>query len=141
MMMKACLNGGREFPATPADLAAEAARAVAAGAAALHVHPRAADGRESLVAADVGAAVTAIRAACPGVPVGVSTGLWMTAGDAARRSALVGEWSDLPDRPDFASVNVHEDGFADLVATPAAAGIAVEAGVWGAETAAVRVRL
>jgi uncharacterized protein (DUF849 family) len=130
MRLKACLNGGRPWPAGRADLAAAAAGAVAAGAEALHVHPRDASGRESLAAADVGAAVAAIRGACPGVPVGVSTGLWITDGDAARRAALVGAWAALAVRPDFASVNVHEDGFADLAGLLGAAGIGVEAGVW-----------
>jgi uncharacterized protein (DUF849 family) len=130
MRMKACLNGGRKFPSTAIDLAEAAAGAVAAGADALHVHPRDTAGRESLVAEDVGAAVAAIRAACPGVRVGVSTGLWMTDGDARRREALVRAWGDLAMRPDFASVNVHEHGFADLVAVLDGAGIGVEAGVW-----------
>jgi uncharacterized protein (DUF849 family) len=68
-------------PITPAELARSAAAAVAAGAEALHLHPRDADGRESLAAADVGAAVAAVRAACPGTQAGVSTGLWITGGD------------------------------------------------------------
>src|SRR5215468_7190516 len=82
--MQACLNGGRSqsdhpaVPVTPAELAAAAAEAVAAGAEELHVHPRAVDGTQSVLAADVGAAVAAVRAACPGIPVGVSTGLWIT---------------------------------------------------------------
>jgi uncharacterized protein (DUF849 family) len=131
--LKACLNGNRPFPRTPAELAAEAAAAVAAGAEAVHLHPRCADGRESLAAPDVAAAVTAVRAACPGVPVGVSTGLWMTGGDARRRSALVRQWTV---QPDFASVNVGEEGFAGLARLLDAAGVGVEAGVWRPEEAA-----
>src|SRR5215469_8892709 len=102
--MKACLNGQRRradhpaLPVTPAELAGSAAGAVLAGAEAVHLHPRGADGRESLLAADVGAAVAAIRQACPGVPVGVTTGLWVTAGDAAARSAAVAGWAALDDR-------------------------------------------
>jgi uncharacterized protein (DUF849 family) len=130
MRMKACLNGGRDFPATAIDLAEAAEGAVAAGADALHIHPRDTEGRESLVAEDIGAAIAAVRATCPGVRVGVSTGLWMTDGDARRREALVRAWNDLESRPDFASVNVHEQGFADLVAVLHGAGIGVEAGVW-----------
>ena len=63
MWIKACLNGSRPAPATPAELAAEAVGAVAAGAEAVHVHPSDATGRESLAADDIGAAVTAIRRA------------------------------------------------------------------------------
>jgi uncharacterized protein (DUF849 family) len=49
----------------------------------------------------------------------------------------VGWWADLdgPARPDFASANVAEEGFAELVATLHRAGIAVEAGVWSVDDA------
>ncbi|WP_245923246.1 3-keto-5-aminohexanoate cleavage protein [Paractinoplanes atraurantiacus] len=129
MWIKACLNGGRPSPApiTPAELAGAALEAVEAGAAAVHVHPRDAAGRESLDGDDIGAAVTAIREACPGLPVGVSTGIWMTGGDPRRRADLVAGWQV---RPDFASVNVEEPGFADLVRLLDRAGVGVEAGVW-----------
>ena len=136
--LKACLNGKRsqaEFPAvpvTPGELAHDAAAAVAAGAEAVHLHARGHDGAESVRAADVGAAVAAVRAACPGSPVGVSTGLWITRGDAAARGAAVAAWASLAAgaRPDFASVNVSEEGWAGVARSLAAAGIAVEAGVW-----------
>jgi uncharacterized protein (DUF849 family) len=136
--MKACLNGGRSrtdhpaVPVTPAELAASAAEAVAAGAEAIHMHTRSAGGRESLEAADVAAAVLAVRQACPGTPVGVSTGLWITGGDAAARYAAVASWADLSaaEQPDFASLNVSEPGAWETAAALASAGIAVEAGVW-----------
>jgi uncharacterized protein (DUF849 family) len=141
--IKACLNGGRDprehpaIPVTPAELAAAAAAAVAAGAEAVHVHPRAADGRESLLAADVGAAVAAVRTACPDTPVGVTTGLW-AAGDPQTRQQLVAEWAGLDSRarPDFASVNISEDGWPELAATLATGRIGPEAGVWSVADAA-----
>ncbi|GAA0581324.1 3-keto-5-aminohexanoate cleavage protein [Paractinoplanes ferrugineus] len=125
--IKACLNGGRPAPASPTDLAAEAAAAVAAGAEAVHVHPRDPAGRESLAAEDIGAALVAIRRAVPGLRVGVSTGLWITGGDAPRRAAHIAAWRALPD---FTSVNVGEEGFTDLVRLLTARGVGVEAGVW-----------
>ena len=136
--MKACLNGGRSradhpaVPLTPAELAASAVAAVAAGATAVHLHPRRADGDESLLPADVAAAVTAVRQACPATPVGVSTGLWITGGDPAARRSAVAAWAGLPAdaRPDFASVNLSEPGWADLCGLLALAGIAAEAGIW-----------
>ncbi|MBB2942730.1 uncharacterized protein (DUF849 family) [Actinoplanes lutulentus] len=137
--IKACLNGGRSrdehpaVPVTPGELAADAAAAVAAGAEALHVHPREpGGGAQSLDPGDVAAAVTAVRRACPTVPVGVTTGLWISDGDIGRRLATVARWAGLPPaaRPDFASVNVSEPGFADLAEALQRAGIAVEAGVW-----------
>jgi uncharacterized protein (DUF849 family) len=135
--IKACLNGRRDIsehpavPVTPAQLGDAASTAVAAGAEALHLHPRDAGGRESPRAADVGAAVGAVRAACEGVPVGVTTGLW-AADDARSRHELVAAWAglDLSQRPDFASVNVGEDGWQQLAETLAATGISPEAGVW-----------
>lgn len=142
--VKACLNGGRrpdEHPAVPvtaAELAASAVTAVAAGADALHLHPRDPHGAESLHARDVGAAVGAVRAACPGVPVGVTSGLWISDGDVGRRSDAVAGWAALPTeaRPDFASVNVAEAGFVDLADALGRAGIGVEAGVWSPGDAA-----
>jgi uncharacterized protein (DUF849 family) len=136
--IKVCLNGRRSrgehpaVPLTPAELAAAAGPAVAAGAEAVHLHPRDPGGAESLLAADVGAAVAAVRRECPNATVGVSTGLWISGGDVAARLAMARDWAALPAaaRPDFASVNVAEPGFADLAALLRSAGVGVEAGVW-----------
>jgi uncharacterized protein (DUF849 family) len=141
--MKACLNGARRrdehpaVPITPEEVAAEAVAAVAAGAEMLHLHPRDRDGAQSLHAPDVAAAVAAVRRACPGVPVGVTTGLWISNGDVGQRLTAVAGWEALPSaaRPDFASVNVGEPGFADLAEVLRRAGIGVEAGVWSAADA------
>ncbi len=136
--IKVCANGGRSrddhpgVPVTPAELAESAAGAVADGAEAIHIHPRGADGRESLRAAVIGAAVAAVRQRCPGIAVGVSTGLWITGGDPEARQAAVAGWGDLPasTRPDFASVNLGEPGPGPLAAMLQEAGIGVVAGVW-----------
>jgi uncharacterized protein (DUF849 family) len=131
-VLKACLNGGvtrsehAAVPISAAELAADAVKVRAAGATAVHIHPRGEDGRESLDAAAVGEAVTAIRSACPGLPVGVSTGAWIEP-DPARRVDAIGAWRVLPD---FASVNVHEDGAARVARALSARGIGVEAGIW-----------
>jgi uncharacterized protein (DUF849 family) len=124
-------------PVTAADLAVAAAAAAAAGAEAVHVHPRDGSGAQSLAAADVGAAIAAIRKACPGVPVGVTTGIWVSGGDPAARQRAVGAWAGLNQaaRPDFASVNVAEPGGAELAETLCRAGISIEAGVWTVEDA------
>ena len=132
MLIKACLNGSRApgehpaLPLTPEQLADAARLAVDAGAGALHVHPRRADGTQSLEAADVAAALVAIRAACPGIPVGISTGIWIEP-DGERRRLLVATWKELPD---FAGVNFSEPGALDLCAALLARGIGVEAGLW-----------
>jgi len=75
-MLQAALNGDRAHPAaprTPDELAAEARAAVDAGADTLHLHPYDDDGRETLDAAPCAAALLAVRAACPGVPISLST--------------------------------------------------------------------
>jgi uncharacterized protein (DUF849 family) len=132
-MLQACLNGQRprdDHPAVPLtadELAADARRAVAAGAAELHVHPRAPGGRDTVDPDAAGATVRAIRGACPGVPVGLTTGLWTTDGDFERRHAHVEAWEELPD---YVSVNLAEPGSAELCALLERRGVGVEAGVW-----------
>jgi uncharacterized protein (DUF849 family) len=131
-MLQACLNGGRTreehpaVPVTPAELAADARRAVEAGADELHVHPRAADGRETLEPEAVAAVVVAIRESCPGVPLGLTTGLWTAGDDAERRLRLVASWEELPD---YVSANVDEPGLAELCELVARRGLGIEAGV------------
>ncbi len=91
MLLKVCLNGDRSadehpaLPQTPAELAEAARAAVAAGARAIHMHPRDPSGAQALDADTIGAALEAVRAACPGVPVGVST-LFTILPDPARRA-------------------------------------------------------
>ena len=131
-MLQACLNGARtraEFaalPVSPNDLATAAAGAVAAGAVDVHLHPKTPDGADSLDPDVVAAAVSAVRAAVPGVPVGVTTGAW-TEPAPARRADLVRAWPVLPDH---ASVNWHEEGAEKVAETLLARGIGVEAGVF-----------
>jgi uncharacterized protein (DUF849 family) len=135
--IKVCLNGRRDpadhpaVPVTATQLAAAAAAAVSAGAEAVHIHPRGINGRESLRAADVGAAVAAIRTVSTRVPVGVTTGLWVADGDVVARRDDIADWADLlpQQRPDFASVNLSEPGWQELIAILDEAGIAAEAGV------------
>jgi len=135
ILVQACLNGTRPagahpaLPVTAAELAADARAAAAAGANAFHVHPRGDDGAESLDAPVIDAAVAAIRAACPGLPVGVSTAAWI-APDVAARVAAIRSWTS---GPDFASVNLSEDGHREVMAALRESGIGVEAGVWSVE--------
>ncbi|HET8842005.1 MAG TPA: 3-keto-5-aminohexanoate cleavage protein [Ktedonobacteraceae bacterium] len=133
MLIKACLNGSRQpgehtgLPLTAAELAREAALVVVAGARALHIHPRSADGKQSLAAQDQAAALSAIRANCPGIPVGVSTAIWIEP-DVAVRLRSVQAWTILPD---FASVNFDEPGVVELCNVLLERGIGVEAGLSG----------
>jgi uncharacterized protein (DUF849 family) len=140
-LVQAAINGGRAraehaaLPITADQQAAESSAAVAAGARAIHVHVRDADGRESVASGDVAAALEAIRSACPAIPVGISTGAWIV-NDAVRRLALVRSWSVLPD---YASVNVHEEGAGELMRLLIERGVGIEAGVWDARAARLLV--
>jgi uncharacterized protein (DUF849 family) len=142
MLMQAALNGSRTamehpaIPMTPAQLAEEARGAVAAGAGALHVHVRNAGGQESLAADDVARALNAIRAACPGIPVGISTGAWIVP-DIGQRLALCSAWEVLPD---FASINIHESGALEMIRLLHERGVGVEAGIWNVPAAEMLVR-
>lgn len=135
MLLKVALNGTRTpadhpaIPITPTQQAREAKLAVAAGAGAVHVHVRNAQGKESLAPGDLAAALQAIRAACPGVPVGISTGEWMVP-DLQQRLALIRAWKVLPD---FASVNMDEAGAVEVAELLLEKGVGVEAGVWDAK--------
>jgi uncharacterized protein (DUF849 family) len=137
VLIKACLNGSRvagahpALPLTAAELARAAVAAVNAGAGAVHIHPRRADGSQSHAASEVGEAVAAIKAAVPGLPVGVTTGFWI-ARDLEKRLQEVRAWQVLPD---FASVNWFEDGPEELAELLLAMGVGVEAGLASVENA------
>ena len=135
--VKACINGARtpdqhpHLPVTPEQLASEAVAAHRAGALAVHMHPKNADGVDSLVAADVDAAVSAVRHAAPGLPLGVTTGYWALP-DAQQRLRAVESWNVLPD---FTSLNWHEPGSPELAEVILGRGLGVEVGIFHAEAA------
>jgi uncharacterized protein (DUF849 family) len=131
MGIKACLNGARtraEHPAVPvtaAELAADALAVRAAGAFAVHVHPRDATGAQTMAARPCDAAVAAIRAAAPGLPIGLSTAAAIDP-DPFARAAAIREWRRPPD---FVSVNLSELGWAGILRAALHSGIAVEVGL------------
>lgn len=131
MAVKACLNGGRTraehaaVPLAPAELAGDAVAVRAAGAFAVHLHPRGRDGSPTLDAKACDAAVAAIRAAAPRLPVGLSTSAAIDP-DPFARAAAIAAWRH---RPDFVSVNLSETGWAGIARAARHAGVAVEAGL------------
>jgi len=137
VLIQACVNGSRNvaehhrLSAHERVVATEAARTVVAGAGSIHVHAKDADGRDSLDAGDVARWLTAVRAACAGIPIGVTTGAW-AAPNVEERLAAIDGWTELPD---FASVNWHEDGADEVAALLASRGVGVEAGVWNLDGA------
>src|SRR4051794_1606622 len=136
--VKACINGVRtpdqhpNLPVTPDQLAAAAVQAHQAGAQAVHMHPKTADGVDSLHGDAVGPAVQAVRAAVPGLPLGVTTGFWALPDADARLRAVEG-WTVLPD---FASLNWHEPGSEELAHLLLGKGLGVEIGLFHAEATA-----
>jgi uncharacterized protein (DUF849 family) len=96
-----------------------------AGAGAVHVHPRDQTGAQTLAAPACDAVVLAIRRASPGLPIGLSTAIWIEP-DLERRLWSVRSWTE---RPDFVSVNFNEPGVLDLCQQLLALGIGIEAGV------------
>lgn len=135
MLLQAALNGDLTKEAHPGlpvsveELARDAVACAAAGARAIHLHPRDSDGCERLDPQVVDAVVVAVRDAC-GVPVGVSTGAWIEP-DLDRRLELVRAWT----APDYASVNLSEAGAGDVMQALLEAGIGIEAGVWSVDDA------
>ena len=133
-LLQAALNGDRVHPAvprTPAELAEEARAAVAAGARSVHIHPYDDNGEQSLAASPSGAALRAVRAACPGVPVSLSTSAAIEP-DPGRRHALVAAWTDLPD---LVTANQGEPGILELCELLWRRGVGIEAGLLSREDA------
>jgi uncharacterized protein (DUF849 family) len=133
--LQAALNGDRTKVAHPAvpvsveELMRDTAACVAAGARAIHLHPRDPDGRETLEAEVVNEVVRKVRGGC-GVPVGVTTSAEIEP-DPKRRLELVRDWH----APDYTSVNLSETGAKEVMEALVEAGIGIEAGVWTVEDA------
>jgi uncharacterized protein (DUF849 family) len=115
----------------PSEIASDVRLVADAGAGAVHFHPRARDGRETLDARSCGEAVSRARELCPGIPIGLSTAKWIESNQAKRFDAI-SRWEVLPD---FASVNFNERGYRALCSLLLKRGIGVEAGVWSIEDA------
>jgi uncharacterized protein (DUF849 family) len=137
IFVQAAINGARNpdqhpnLPVTPDQLAAAAVAAAEAGANAVHLHPKTADGVDSLQPDIVAAAVSAVRAVLPTMPLGVTTGYWALP-DVEERLAAVRAWEVLPD---FTSLNWHEPGSPELAEVVLGRGMGVEVGIFHAEAA------
>jgi uncharacterized protein (DUF849 family) len=127
-LLQAALNGDRDHPAvprTPDELAAEARASVDAGARVLHLHPYDAEGRQTLEAEACAAAIRAVRAVCPGIPISLSTSAEIEP-DPARRRALVASWTELPE---LVTANQGEEGIVELCDVLLERGVGIEAGL------------
>jgi uncharacterized protein (DUF849 family) len=130
-LLKACLNGSRTdeehpaIPRTPSELAAEGRAAVEAGSQILHLHPYDDAGAETLAAAPCAAALHAVRDACPGIPISLSTSQDIEA-DPRRRLELVAGWTELPE---LVTANQGEPGILELCEHLIGRGVGIEAGL------------
>lgn len=141
-LLQCCPNGNRPaeahpaVPITPWQLATATSEVATLGVTSVHLHPRDAVGLETLAGPELATVVATVRAAAPGMEIGVSTGAWITP-DPVRRTELVAGWSGLAaGRPDIASVNVHEPGWQEVSAALHRAGIGIELGVFTVSAAA-----
>ena len=126
MRLQACLNGPRPLgtpllPMTPDEIARDALACREAGAVCLHLHPRAANGTETIAPDEVSAVLRAVRAAVPGMPVGLSTGDWI--GARAQRFVDIEGWADLPD---YVTVNLSEPDAPAIMSLMRSRGVGLE---------------
>lgn len=131
MRLQAVLNGARvadtpHLPVTAEQLARDARTARKAGAFCLHIHPRGPNGEETLDPSVTAAALAAVRAAVPGMGVGVSTGDWIA--PRATRHAHMQAWQVLPD---YVSINLSEPDAPDVMAIMRQKGVPIEIGLTG----------
>jgi uncharacterized protein (DUF849 family) len=136
-LVKVCQNGDTtraEHPAapmTPEQLASDARACRDAGAGALHFHVYDPEGAQTLEAEPTAAALQAVRAAVPGMRVGLSTAIDIVGGDAELRLEHVSAWTV---KPDFVSLNISEPGADTLAALLLDdLGVGVEAGTWAVD--------
>ena len=129
--LQACLNGARmrdEHPAVPLsadELAADASRAWFSRAHGVHVHPRDADGRETLAPGACAEAVAAIRAAERHLEVSLTTREAIDP-DVEHRVHCIHRWTVAPD---VASLNFSEPGYLELGTALSHRGVELEAGL------------
>lgn len=126
-LLEAALNGSRvhpRVPRPPAELATAARACVAAGARVLHLHPFDAAGQETLAAEPCATALRAVRAACPGIPISLSTSAAIE--PDPRRREMVAAWMLLPE---LVTANQGEAGIHELCDDLLARGVGIEAGL------------
>jgi uncharacterized protein (DUF849 family) len=130
-LLQVALNGRRtatEHPAIPRmpdELAREARASVEAGARLVHLHAYDESHVETLAAGPCAAALRAVRAACPGIPISLTTFAAIEP-DPSHRLKLVAAWTELPD---LVTANQGEEGVLDLCALLIDRGVGIEAGL------------
>jgi uncharacterized protein (DUF849 family) len=130
-VLEVALNGSRSpakhpgIPRTPDELAIEARAAVDAGAEVVHLHAYDPTGVDTLAAPACAAALHAVRAACPGVPISLTTSAAIEP-DPNRRLELIAGWTELPE---LVTANQGEEGVVELCRHLIERGVGIEAGL------------
>jgi uncharacterized protein (DUF849 family) len=91
----------------------------------LHLHPYDDRRRQTFEAAHCSAALRAVRAVCPGIPISLSTSAAIE-GNMQRRYTQIAGWTDLPD---LVTANQGEPGILDLCKLLIGRGVGIEAGL------------
>ncbi|HEX4225168.1 MAG TPA: 3-keto-5-aminohexanoate cleavage protein [Pseudonocardiaceae bacterium] len=140
-MLQCCLNGTRAIadhpalPVSPAQIADDVVSLAEVGVRSVHIHPRDLAGDEALAGSRIAPTVARLHSVAPRVGVGVSTAAWIQPDTSTRLDLLAG-WAGLATgRPDFASVNVHEDCWLTACEVLNSAKIGIELGVFHLEAA------
>ena len=139
ILLQAALNGNREHPAlprTPEELAREAFAAVDAGAKSLHLHAYNSRGQETLEAKPCAAALQAVRSACPGIPISLTTSASIEP-DPAKRELLISAWTELPD---LVTANMGEERILELCELLMEWDVGIEAGLLSLNDAQIFVQ-
>ncbi len=129
--LSVALNGSRSstehpaIPRSPQELTKEARASVEARAQIVHLHAYDPSGTETLAAGPCAAALRAVRAACPGVPISLTTSAGIEP-DPARRLKLIAAWTELPD---LVTANQGEEGILELCEHLMQRGVGIEAGL------------
>jgi uncharacterized protein (DUF849 family) len=142
-MLQCCLNGTRAIkdhpalPVSPAQVADDVVSLAEVGVRSVHIHPRDLTGLEALAGPRIAPTVARLHSVAPTIAVGVTTAAWIQPDPTTRIDLLAG-WAGLAaGKPDFASVNVHEDGWLAACEVLASARIGIELGVFHLEAAKV----
>jgi uncharacterized protein (DUF849 family) len=98
---------------------------VAAGAEVVHLHAYDDGGKETFAAEACAAALRAVRASCPGIPLSLTTSAAIEP-HPGRRRTLIAAWTELPD---LVTANMGEAGIEALCADLEGRGIGIEAGL------------
>jgi uncharacterized protein (DUF849 family) len=91
----------------------------------LHLHPYDERRRQTLEAAHCSAALRAVRAVCPGIPISLSTSAAIER-DMQRRYTQIAGWTDLPE---LVTANQGESGIVELCELLIGRGVGIEAGL------------